>query len=137
MATSLLHQHNSPAIIRKSGTRRSHCLPIQVLSHPVQLNCRQQSDSCHCPCNLLMKPEKVATVGHMYCHQLRTSLPALHSCDWPYTVKLSYISDKILHPYHFNIHCHKFTHPVDGDNTFLQNAGTLNHNRASLYQQPP
>ena len=66
--------------------------------------------------HVAIKPEKVATVGNLYSHQLRTNLSSLPA---PYSLR-----DKIFHPHHFSIHLNQFTHPEDADNLFIQNAGT-------------
>jgi len=65
------------------------------------------------------KPEKVATVGNLYSHQLKTNLPTLPAF-YSLHKRQNFSST-------FSIHLKQFTHPEDTDNMFIQTAGTLNN----------
>jgi hypothetical protein len=121
MTACILQGHNSLAIVTKGNKGQSHCLHIHKLSHLVQLNCRQGSDPSHCPCSNETQ-KKVATVGNLYSHQLRTnlsSLPAFYSIHkWQ-----KFSSTSLQHP----------SEPIHSLWRCRHNAGTLN-NTALFYK---
>jgi len=56
---------------------------------------------------LLIKLGNSAVLGHLKSHWLRILLflmPVFCSCEWSNTLKLSYITDNCILPYHFSIH---------------------------------
>jgi hypothetical protein len=56
---------------------------------------------------LLVKPGNSAVLGYLKSHWLRILIfliPVFCSCKWSNTLKLSYITDNCILPYHFSIH---------------------------------
>jgi hypothetical protein len=66
--------------------------------------------------------EILTLIGTMQSHPLY--LPCC-SCDWPYYLQSTYVSDNC--PYYLSFHPKQFSQPEYGGNTILRNVDTFNH----------